>query len=72
MPAAQCESYTPVAAGAMVQNVYLYCASAGLATVIRFCIDHHALARAMEMGPDHQSVLAQTIGYQAGLNPRCA
>lgn len=71
MPAAQRESYTSVASGAMVQNVYLYCALAGLATVIRSCIDRHALARAMKMGPDHQSVLTQAIGYQAGLNPRC-
>ncbi len=33
--AAQRESYASVAAGAMAQNVYLYCASNGLACVIR-------------------------------------
>ncbi len=71
VPAAQRESYASVAAGAMAQNVYLYCASAGLATVIRAWIDRHALAQAMGIGPDHQILLAQTAGYPAGLNPRC-
>lgn len=33
VPAAPRGSYASVAAGAMAQNVYLYCASAGLATV---------------------------------------
>lgn len=35
VPVAQRESYASVAVGAMSQNVYLYRASAGLATVIR-------------------------------------
>ncbi len=69
VPAAQRESYASVAAGAMAQNVYLYCASAGLATVIRAWIDRHALAQAMGLEPDHQILLAQTVGYQAGLSP---
>lgn len=62
-PVAQRESYASVAAGTMAQNVYLHCASAGLATVIRARIDHHALAQAMGLEPDHQILLAQTVGY---------
>jgi SagB-type dehydrogenase family enzyme len=62
IPAAQRESYASVAAGAMAQNVYLYCASAGLGTVIRAWIDRTALAQAMGLNSDQQILLAQTIG----------
>jgi nitroreductase len=63
VPAAQREAYAFAAAGAMAQNVYLYCASQGLATVIRAWIGRHALGRAMELGADQQVLLAQTVGY---------
>jgi SagB-type dehydrogenase family enzyme len=62
VPAAQREAYAFAAAGAMVQNVYLYCASAGLATVIRAWFDRDALARAMGLQSDHQLLLSQTVG----------
>lgn len=62
VPAAQRESYASVAAGAMAQNVYLYCASVGLATVIRAWIDRTALAQAMGLDADKQVLLAQTVG----------
>lgn len=62
VPAAQRESYASAAAGAMAQNVYLYCAGAGLATVIRAWIDRTALAQAMGLNSDQQILLAQTIG----------
>ena len=65
VPAAQRESYASVAAGAMAQNVYLFCASAGLATVIRAWIDRHALSQAMGLEADHQILLAQTVGRLA-------
>jgi hypothetical protein len=51
------------AAGAMAQNVYLYCASQGRSAVIRAWIDRHALGRAMDLGADQQVLLAQTVGY---------
>ena len=63
VPAAQREAYAFAAAGAMAQNVYLYCASQGLATVIRAWIDRHALGQAMDLGADQQVLLAQTVGY---------
>jgi nitroreductase len=63
VPAAQREAYAFAAAGAMAQNVYLYCASQGLATVIRAWIDRQALSQAMDLGADQQVLLAQTVGY---------
>jgi len=62
VPAAQREAYAFAAAGAMSQNVYLYCASAGLATVVRAWFDRHALSQAMGLGTDQQLLLAQTVG----------
>jgi hypothetical protein len=69
IPAAQRESYASAAAGAMAQNTYLYCVSAGLATVIRAWIDRTALAQAMDLGADQQVLLAQTVGFPAPPQP---
>jgi hypothetical protein len=66
VPAAQREAFAWAAAGAIAQNVYLYAASAGLATVIRAWIDRHALTRAMGLSADQQVLLAQTVGMRAG------
>ena len=66
VPAAQREAFAFAAAGAMAQNVYLFCASAGLATVIRAWFDRQALAQAMGLGPDQQLLLAQTVGLPKG------
>lgn len=62
VPVAQRESYASVAAGAIAQNVYLYCASAGLATVIRAWIDRGAIAEALGLPHEHQVLLSQTVG----------
>jgi len=62
VPAAQRASYASAAAGAMAQNVYLFCASAGLATVIRAWLDRDALAYAMGLNNDQHVLLAQTVG----------
>lgn len=50
-------------AGFIAQNVYLFCASEGLATVVRGLIDRPALARAMGLASEQQIVLAQSVGY---------
>jgi SagB-type dehydrogenase family enzyme len=63
VPVAQRESYASAAAGAIAQNVYLYAASAGLATVIRAWIDRAAIADALGLGHDQQVLLSQTVGY---------
>ncbi len=49
--------------GFIGQNVYLYCASEGLATVVRGLIDKPALEKAMKLRPDQKVILAQTVGY---------
>ena len=50
-------------AGFISQNVYLYCASEGLATVVRGLIDIPALSKAMELRPDQKIILEQPVGY---------
>lgn len=52
--------------GAIFQNVYLSCASQGLATVVRAYIDKPALAKEMNLGKNHIITLAQTVGYPKG------
>lgn len=53
-------------AGFIAQNVYLFCASAGLATVVRGLVDGTALAKALGLGRHQQVILAQSVGYPAG------
>ncbi len=65
VPAAQRSAYAFAAAGAMMQNVYLCCASQGLAAVTRAWFDHRALAEAMALAPDDQLLLSQTVGAPA-------
>jgi nitroreductase len=55
--------YSAASAGAIAQNVYLYCASAGLATVVRGWFDRTALAAALKLSADEQVLLTQTVGY---------
>jgi hypothetical protein len=62
VPAAQRAAFASAAAGAMAQNVYLFCASAGLATVIRAWLDRDALAHAMGLNTNQQVLLSQTVG----------
>lgn len=64
IPASKRESYASCAAGAMAQNVYLYCASAGLATVLRAWFDRSALSHAMGLTEDEQVLFAQTVGLR--------
>jgi len=55
--------YAAMDTGYISQNVYLYCASAGLVTVARGWVDKEALAKAMVLGADQKIMLAQTVGY---------
>jgi nitroreductase len=66
VPVGQRESYAAVTAGAICQNVYLFAASNGLATVIRAWIDRNALADALGLTHDQHVLLSQTVGYPAG------
>ena len=55
--------YSAAAVGFIAQNVYLYCASQGLAAVVRASVDRAPLAEAMKLRPEQRIVLAQTVGY---------
>lgn len=55
--------YSAAHTGFISQNVYLYCASEGLATVVRGLVDREALAKVMKLGPDQKVMLAQSVGY---------
>lgn len=55
--------YSAADTGFIAQNVYLYCASEGLATVVRGLIDKPALAKEMNLRPEQKVILAQSVGY---------
>ena len=49
--------------GFIAQNVYLYCASEGLAVVVRGSVNKPALEAALKLRPEQKVILAQTVGY---------
>lgn len=57
--------YMGADAAFLSQNAYLFCASAGLATVVRASIDREPLAAALELADEQQIVFAQTVGFPA-------
>jgi SagB-type dehydrogenase family enzyme len=57
------EFFTGTHTGFIAQNVYLFCASEGLSTVVRGNIDKAALAKIMKLRADQKITLAQSVGY---------
>lgn len=57
--------YSATDTGFMAQNVYLACADAGLAVVVRGLIDRPRLADALALKPHQHIILAQSVGYPA-------
>jgi len=55
--------YAAADTGFISENVYLYCVSEGLSTVVRAGIDRQALAKVMGLRPDQRIILAQSVGY---------
>ena len=55
--------YAAADTGFMAQNVYLYCASEGLVTVVRASVDKPAAAKKLGLAPTQRITLAQTVGY---------
>lgn len=55
--------YAAADTGFISQNVYLFCASEDLATVVRGSVDRTALAKTMKLRPEQKIILAQTVGY---------
>lgn len=59
-------------AGIVAQSVYLYCASAGLATVVRGMIDRAALGSAMGLPASQRIILAQSVGHRSTTDSVCS
>ena len=55
--------YAGIHAGAIMQNVYLFCAKERLASVARAYLDYESCAKALKLGSGQRVVLAQTGGY---------
>jgi len=55
--------YSIADTGFISENVYLFCASEGLGTVVRGSIDREPLAKAMKLADTQKIILAQTVGY---------
>jgi SagB-type dehydrogenase family enzyme len=49
--------------GFIAENAYLYCASEGLAVVVRASVDQQEIGKPLRLGPEQKVILAQTIGY---------
>ncbi len=57
------DMYAASDAGFIGQNVYLYCASEGLGTVVRAMMDKKRLHEVMGLREDQTIILAQSIGH---------
>ncbi|MBN2369800.1 MAG: nitroreductase family protein [Vicinamibacteria bacterium] len=55
--------------GFISQNVYLYCASAGLATGVRGMVDRDALGKRLGLRETQRITAAQSIGYPKAAAP---
>ena len=49
--------------GFISQNIYLHCASEGLATVVRAMVPKESLATALGLAPTQEITLVQTVGW---------
>jgi SagB-type dehydrogenase family enzyme len=57
--------YSATDTGFISQNVYLFCASEGLGTVVRGWVDKEKLHKIMKLKEEQKVILAQTVGYPA-------
>lgn len=63
MDLADREFYSATDTGYISQNIYLFCASEGLATVAVGYLDRSKLARAMKLRSSQRVILSQPVGY---------
>ena len=59
------EGYAMADAAFISENVYLFCASEGLATGVRAWIDTDVLGKAMKLKPNQHIILGQSVGFPA-------
>jgi nitroreductase len=58
------EPWSWAGAGAIAENVYLFCASEGLASVVRaFAADKDVIQKTFKLRPEQHYLLAQSVGY---------
>ena len=57
--------YSAIDTGFIAQNVYLFCASEGLATVVRGLVDRKQLAKVLRLRPEQRVIVAQSVGFPA-------
>ena len=55
--------YAAMDVGFISQNVYLFCASEGLATIVRASVNKEKLREEMNLLPEQHILLGQTVGY---------
>jgi nitroreductase len=55
--------FAAAGAGAVMENIYLFCAAHDLNVAVRADIDREALAKAMGLVPEQRIILAQSVGY---------
>ncbi|MBU0993833.1 MAG: nitroreductase family protein [Proteobacteria bacterium] len=55
--------YSAADTGFVSQNVYLFCASEGLVTVVRGSVDRKTLSQTLGLPSHKKIILAQTVGY---------
>lgn len=61
MPTAEVWSFAGT--GAIAENVYLFCASEGLACILRAMIDRDAVTKTLKLRPEQKVILAQTVAH---------
>lgn len=66
MPRQSREHFSTIHTGQIAQNVYLYCASQNLATVLREPGNKDQIAKKLKLGSESMIIAAQCVGYPAG------
>lgn len=57
------EFYSAADTGFISQNIYLYCASEGMSTVVVGAIDRKTLAKKLNLRANQKIILSQIVGY---------
>ena len=63
VPPDKVDFFSGMDAAFIAENVYLFCASEGLVTVVRGSMDAEAFSKALNLPPHCKPILAQSIGY---------
>ena len=59
----QSSFYSGIDAGYISQNLYLYCASAKLSTVVLGSVNRDEVSKLLNLGEKQKVVVAQPVGY---------